>query len=274
MRREPLRHIVHFSELIQQFPGPPCVDSPAHAVPYTAAEHLRAAAVQQGPARQPWHGSAHRGLLAGLPSHSLASLPAIWVCRTCGAAIRLRETIENKDLLFACYSGKTPTGIYEALNSTACCKWNCLLCSVRAGYSQLSLLTQLHERAHPPVIPHCSAHWAQFCFHLSAGINGGKAAPPSPFAPSPKAVRGLEDGESGSGSVPAWRPGCLGPAAAVACSPELQHFKTTELLWVSAGSRIRPLMGQVDALIPGSRALPRSSIQTQPRSLLPTSAHI
>lgn len=138
--------------------------------------------------------------------------PAIWLCRTCGAVIRLRETIENKDLLFACYSGKTPTGIYEALNSTACCKWNCLLCSVRAGYSQLSLLTQLHERAHPPVIPHCSAHWAQFCFHLSAGINGGKAAPPSPFAPSPKAARGLEDREQVRlcAGVQAWLPraGC------------------------------------------------------------------
>ena len=57
------------------------------------------------------------------------------------------EKIENKDLLFACYSGKTPPGIQEPLNSTVCCKWNCLLCSVRAGYSQLSLLTQLQENS-------------------------------------------------------------------------------------------------------------------------------
>lgn len=204
MRREPLRHVVHFSELIQQFPGPPCVVPQPTQCPTPL---LSIFVLLQSSGAQPGSPGTAPLTTACSPASPPTPLPrcrpAIWLCRTCGAAIRLRETIENKDLLFACYSGKTPTGIYEALNSTACCKWNCLLCSVRAGYSQLSLLTQLHERAHPPVIPHCSAHWAQFCFHLSAGINGGKAAPPSPFAPSPKAARGLEDGESGSGSVPA-----------------------------------------------------------------------
>lgn len=45
----------------------------------------------------------------------------------------------------------------QPLNSTACCKWNCLLCSVRAGYSQLSLLTQLHKispSCHPTLQQH------------------------------------------------------------------------------------------------------------------------
>lgn len=64
---------------------------------------------------------------------------------TCGAVLRLRDMRENKDLLSACYPGKAPSGISEPLNSTACCKWDCLLCSVGAGYSQLSLLTQRHN---------------------------------------------------------------------------------------------------------------------------------
>lgn len=68
-------------------------------------------------------------------------LQRMWGCDTSW------DRIENKDLFFACYSGKTPTGISEPLNSTVCCKWNCLLCSVGAGYSQLSLLTQLHENS-------------------------------------------------------------------------------------------------------------------------------
>lgn len=100
----------------------------------------------EGGSLQKWGGSGTAPLLLlplpdSLLSPALCYLP---LQHTWGCDIPW-DMIESKDLLFACYSGKTPTGISEPLNSTACCKWNCLLCAVRAGYSQLSLLTQLHE---------------------------------------------------------------------------------------------------------------------------------
>lgn len=120
-----------------------------------SVEHLPDASSTDGnspaggrPALQQWGGSGtappHCSPIPSslfLPPHHYLPLQHMWGCDISW------DMIENKDLLFACYSGKTPTGIYEPLNSTVCCKWNCLLCSVRAGYSQLSLLTQLHENS-------------------------------------------------------------------------------------------------------------------------------
>lgn len=118
-------------------------------------------------------------LLLALPNSLLSPpLPYLPLQRTWGCDISW-DMIESKDLLFACYSGKTPTGISEPLNSTACCKWNCLLCSVRAGYSQLSLLTQLHEIS-PSCHPTLQHSLGPALFPLKCwGKSGVGIAPPS-----------------------------------------------------------------------------------------------
>lgn len=106
------------------------------------------------------------------------------------------DTRESKDLLFACSSGKTPTGISEPLNSTACCKWNCLLCSVRAGYSQLSLLTQRHKispSCHPTLQQHSLG---PVLFPLKCWEkNGVRIAPPSSSSESGHSRKTVRESE-------------------------------------------------------------------------------
>lgn len=134
----------------------------------------------EGGSLQKWGGSGTAPLLLLPLSNSFLSPPLRYLPlqRTWGCDISW-DMIESKDLLFACYSGKTPTGISESLNSTACCKWNCLLCSVRAGYSQLSLLTQLHEIS-PSCHPTPQRSLGPVLFPLKCWRkNGVRIAPPS-----------------------------------------------------------------------------------------------
>lgn len=173
------------------------------------------------------------------------------------------DMIENKDLLFACYSGKTPTGISEPLNSTVCCKWNCLLCSVRAGYSQLSLLTQLHENS-PSCHPTLQCSLGPVLFPLKCWNKWSQDRSTISFLWIPMLLK-----SSGSvckmetaGQTPRWCerkcdlhspvnkgwPKCLGSAFAAAHPSKNQHIKTMEELKVNTRCRIWSLVGQTDKL--------------------------
>lgn len=182
--------------------------------------------------------------------------------RGCDTSWGMRE---SKDLLFSCSSVKTPTGISEPLNSTACCKWNCLLGSVRAGCSQLSLLTQLHKISPSchPTLQHSLGpvlfplkRWGEkmdsgLLHHLLL-LNLGTLE---------KLAGSLKDEGSRSGTVLVQKiliytvlaaRDDLSPGSdfSVAHPSENQQIKTMEQLKVKINSRIWSLVGQTDKLSP------------------------